>query len=205
MVRVPFWAPGKPPLTGVSTRWMPLPSSAAASSRASPGLMVAVRTITEPGAMLARRPPSPSAPSTTCFAWPPFRTMTKTASDWAPTSCGELSNRPPAAAKAFALASAGSKPKTSKPAAMRFLASPEPMSPMPTTPTRFILEPHAQWGLVESQRCCGMCGELARRRRVSSHISFQARQSRSAAPGSRRDRATKAGKWLRPVGWPVTL
>lgn len=65
MVSVPACAPGAPPLTGESTKPIPVGARAAAISRASCGRKVAVRITTAP----AVRPwTSPSGPRIASFA-----------------------------------------------------------------------------------------------------------------------------------------
>ena len=56
IVRVPPWAPGKPPLTGESIRSIPLPARPSAISRASAARMVALRITTEPGCKVDASP-----------------------------------------------------------------------------------------------------------------------------------------------------
>ena len=65
MVSVPPCAPGKPPETGVSIRWTPVPSIAAPISRASRGLIVADRITAPPFGIVVQ---SPCSPRMTSFA-----------------------------------------------------------------------------------------------------------------------------------------
>ena len=151
-VSAPPSAPALPPLTGESIKSMPRSASGSSSACTSDGRMVAVTITVDPGERPSTAPRSPKSAS---FAWPPFITITKSASDLAPASAQLWAATPPAARSKAPRSARRSKPIVGKPPLAKFRAIPMPICPRPITPTGCMFRPFARNSGGEQARCPG--------------------------------------------------